>query len=81
MKWTIPLLLIFTLHHGFASDFPTSLRAEKAIESVEEKLNDYKEHQWFSFWKNLQQGYEYFEANRQPPIVTYKNREYVIVRQ
>ncbi|EKD52360.1 MAG: ErfK/YbiS/YcfS/YnhG family protein [uncultured bacterium] len=42
------------------------------------KLARHKDSQWLSFWKNLKQGYDYFEQFRRPPIVFAGEREYVI---
>ncbi len=39
-------------------------------------LSKYTENKWYSFWKNLQEGYSYFNANLSPPNVTVRNREY-----
>ncbi len=41
-----------------------------------EKLDQYKEHHWYDFWRNLQEGYLYFEQNKMPPNVTVKNGRY-----
>ena len=32
---------------------------------------------WYPFWRNLQQGYDLFEATRRPPVVGVKDRTYV----
>ena len=32
---------------------------------------------WLSFWLNLKEGYDYFETNRQVPIVGVKLKKYV----
>ncbi len=41
------------------------------------RLNKEKNHQWFSFWKNLKEGYDYFENNSVPPNVEVSQKEYV----
>ena len=33
---------------------------------------------WLSFWKNLKEGFDYFEKNRRPPIVDVRGKRYVI---
>lgn len=43
----------------------------------DETLNKYKKHLWYEFWENLQEGYQYFEANKKPPNVTVENGRYV----
>ncbi len=38
MKWIVFLILTFFIKEGVANEFPTSLRAEKSIQEVENKL-------------------------------------------
>jgi len=44
---------------------------------TENKLEKHKESQWYTFWKNLKKGYDYFEERRFPPVVMTGDREYV----
>jgi len=37
-----------------------------------------QKNRWFKFWKNLKEGYDYFEKNRIPPKVRVKNRKYIV---
>ena len=34
--------------------------------------------QWVGFWRNLKQGYDYFEKNRTPPLIDVSGRSYVV---
>jgi len=40
-------------------------------------LQKNKSNQWFSFWKNLKEGYDLFEKNKVPPNVKVKNKKYI----
>jgi len=42
-----------------------------------ENLALYREHRWYDFWRNLRQGYEFFEKNRIPPVVGVADQRYV----
>lgn len=42
----------------------------------DEKLSTYQDHQWFDFWLNLQEGYDYFEAEKRPPLVKAIDKRY-----
>ncbi len=42
-----------------------------------QKLKRYKNNTWYDFWKNLQQGYQYFEQHKIPPNVRVENGKYV----
>ena len=44
---------------------------------TEENMRQRALSQWQPFWKNLKQGYDYFEANRIPPKVNVRNKHYV----
>ncbi len=41
------------------------------------RLDREKDNKWYSFWKNLQQGYEHFQQHRLPPNVEVNNKLYV----
>ncbi|MBT8343798.1 MAG: murein L,D-transpeptidase [Sulfurovum sp.] len=38
----------------------------------------YSENEWYDFWVNLQEGYDYFEAEKLPPDVKVNNKQYTI---
>ena len=42
----------------------------------EEKMKEYENHQWFSFWENLRESYELFNINRVPPFVYVEDARY-----
>jgi len=44
----------------------------------DENMAEYSEHKWYDFWENLKEGYDYFEAEKLPPLVKVKNRQYTI---
>jgi murein L,D-transpeptidase YafK len=33
---------------------------------------------WIDFWRNLEEGYDFFEARRVPPNVRVENKRYVV---
>ncbi|MCB2182128.1 MAG: murein L,D-transpeptidase [Desulfobulbaceae bacterium] len=37
----------------------------------------HKNSQWINFWKNLKEGYDYFEKNNQPPDTSVRKKRYV----
>ncbi len=39
-------------------------------------LEPYKNHQWYDFWRNLKEGYDWFEQKRTPPDVQVKQGRY-----
>lgn len=45
---------------------------------TQEKLDRFKKHKWYSFWKTLKEGYDFFEANRVPPAIAVCERRYVV---
>jgi murein L,D-transpeptidase YafK len=42
-----------------------------------ENMARHENEQWEDFWKNLQEGYNYFETHGTPPNVEVRNRRYV----
>lgn len=46
------------------------------FELEDETLSQYKGHKWYAFWKNLQEGYDFFNAYKYPPNVVVKNGVY-----
>ena len=43
-----------------------------------ENMKRYQGNQWMAFWKQLKQGYDYFETTRQPPSVAVCSKQYVV---
>lgn len=46
-----------------------------------ENLERQKNSDWFSFWTNLKVGYDLFEKNKVPPMVTVKDRKYAFISE
>ena len=44
---------------------------------TERRMNEARPGNWYSFWKNLKEGYDFFEKTRIPPNVLVKDRKYV----
>jgi murein L,D-transpeptidase YafK len=44
---------------------------------TERRMNEARSDQWYPFWKNLQDGYAFFEKEGNPPNVLVKDRKYV----
>ena len=44
---------------------------------TDENLNRYKKNPWYSFWRNLQKGYRYFEVYKRPPNVGVVDGVYI----
>lgn len=42
------------------------------------KLSRYRNHKWYGFWRNLKQGYDYFEVAKRPPAVEVCERRYLV---
>ncbi len=38
----------------------------------------YSDNEWYDFWVNLKEGYDYFEAEKLPPLVKVENKQYAI---
>ena len=44
-----------------------------------EKMMDlYEGNEWYDFWVNLKEGYDYFEAEKLPPLIKVENKQYTI---
>ena len=43
-----------------------------------ENMKKHQGNQWMAFWKQLKQGYDYFETTRQPPSVAVCSKQYVV---
>ena len=46
---------------------------------TEENMDLYEGNIWYDFWTNLQEGYDYFEAEKQPPHINVENKKYEIL--
>lgn len=44
---------------------------------IKENIKKYNESEWITFWKNLKEGYDFFEKNKLPPNVTVKDKRYI----
>ena len=44
------------------------------------KMEHYRENRWYDFWKNLKEGYDYFEENGTPPNVEVEKKRYVFTK-
>jgi murein L,D-transpeptidase YafK len=43
----------------------------------ETNMEKHKESEWIEFWKNLEEGYDFFETNKIPPNVEVVNKKYI----
>ena len=44
----------------------------------DETMAIYEGSKWYEFWVNLKEGYDYFEAEKLPPLIKVENKNYVI---
>ncbi len=45
---------------------------------TEENMAEYADSKWYDFWVNLKEGYDYFEAEKLPPLVKVEHKQYTI---
>ena len=45
---------------------------------TEENMAEYSDSKWYDFWVNLKEGYDYFEAEKLPPLVKVEHKQYTI---
>ncbi len=45
---------------------------------TEENMALFTDNEWYAFWMNLKEGYDYFEAEKLPPLVKVENKQYAI---
>ena len=45
---------------------------------TEEYMALFSDNEWYEFWVNLKEGYDYFEAEKLPPLVKVENKQYTI---
>jgi len=48
------------------------------FELDDKSLDQFKDHKWYSFWKDLKPGYDYFNQHKKPPNIVVKNKRYAI---
>ena len=48
---------------------------------TEENLSKYKQSKWYSFWRNLKEGYDLFQATALPPDASVRNKKYVFAQE
>lgn len=48
------------------------------FELDDETLNQYQDHKWYAFWKDLKPGYDYFNQHKNPPNIVVKNKRYEV---
>lgn len=44
---------------------------------TQERVEKEKASRWYSFWKNLKEGYAFFQTHHIPPNVTVKEKKYL----
>jgi murein L,D-transpeptidase YafK len=44
---------------------------------TEKKLQAHQLSEWYKFWKNLKEGYDFFEKNKFPPNVNVQGKRYI----
>ena len=45
---------------------------------TDQKLARFKKSKWYRFWRNLKQGYDFFEVHRIPPAIAVCERRYIV---
>ena len=45
---------------------------------TESKMAIQRKSNYYAFWENLKEGYDYFETHKLPPVVSAKNKKYVV---
>ena len=43
---------------------------------TDKEMAKYNNSEWVNFWKNLKEGYDWFESKKLPPTVVVKNKKY-----
>lgn len=68
---------IYTLVDGALKKGQEFVRVHSfPFEMTDENLEKHKDSEHYDFWKNLKQGWDWFEKNRRPPDVGVKNGNY-----
>ena len=69
---------IYTLTHKALVNGQKFIRVHSfPFRMNESSINRFKNSKWNSFWKNLKEGYDFFERNKFPPNSLVKNGRYV----
>ncbi len=69
---------IYTIVHQALINGQTFFRVHIFPFKMSQKnMLKHKDSQWFGFWKNLKQGYDYFEKTHIPPNVEVSNNLYI----
>jgi len=45
---------------------------------TKENMAQHSDSKWYDFWSELKEGYDYFEAERLPPLVKVEHKQYTI---
>jgi len=43
---------------------------------TDKNMISHKDSKWIDFWKNLKEGYDYFEGHHTPPLITVQDKRY-----
>ena len=46
-----------------------------------ENMHQHQSNHWINYWKNLQQGYQWFELHKQPPNVEVADKQYIFSQE
>ncbi len=69
---------IYTLAHAALAGGQAFFRVQVfPFPLTDENLSKEAENRWYSFWQNLQEGYQHFETHKNPPNVEVENGLYV----
>ena len=44
---------------------------------TKENMDRHNKSKYIEFWKNLKEGYDFFETNKIPPDVDVRNKKYI----
>lgn len=68
---------IYTMsHHAFLGGQPLFRIHIFPFPMHNEHMEKHKDADWYPFWKNLQEGYLFFQEHKNPPNVLVKNKRY-----
>jgi len=73
-----PIEEIYTLVHSALQQGQAYFRVHAfPFRMTDENMQRHVDHPWFDFWKNLKQGYDWFEETKTPPDVNVQGGVYV----
>lgn len=73
-----PIEEIYTLVHSALEQGQDFFRVHVfPFKMTEVSMQRHEDNEWYGFWKNLKDGYDYFENNKKPPNVEVLDGEYV----